>query len=474
MAYRHGIYTSETATNMPETYSSRMVQVVIGTAPVHWLADYSKAVNTPVLCESITDCRRELGYSDNFEKYTLCQSMYINFMTDTAVPVVFINVFDPDKHCGETTEISAAVSDNTAVISDNDAILSTISVKSVDRAKYSTLRTDGGIVISFEENPGESVTVEYKKADMSKITESDIIGAYDPETEQRTGFEVIRSVYPMLGVIPFIITAPGWSGIDTVAAVMAVKAREINGRFKAVTIIDLESLSAKTRKAAIAQKKERTFDENCIAVYPMIKKGGYKLKLSAYLSAFIMRQAEETNGVICSNPSNKRINIENCILADGTNVFYDTEDGNELNAEGIMTVINRNGLYLWGNNTAAYPAVNDPKDRFIMTKLSFNYIENDFIERYFSKVDNALDSRMVDDIITEENIILSSYTAAGYIAGGNIYYNAGDNPDEEILDGHFTFRTSLAANIPGEVIDNIFSFDIDTLKAAVLGDREEE
>ncbi len=470
MAYRHGIYTPETATEMPESVLSQMGQVIIGAAPVHWLSDYSGAVNKPILCESLSDCINKLGYSEDFEKYPLCQSMYINFVKFNSAKAVFINVFDPDKHCTAETEETISITNKTAVLSGDDIIVSSVKVK--DKEGYTVEKTDAGVTVTFDEEPGESISVSYKKADLSKITKNDIIGKYDIETEQRTGLELIRSVYPALGIIPFIITAPGWSEDDIVGAVMREKTREINGRYKAVAIIDIDSMSAKTRAAAIAEKKNRSFDENCIACFPMIETGGHKINLSVYLSAFIMQQSLSTDGVICSNPSNKKINAENCILADGTKVFYDTEDGNELNAEGIVTVINRNGFYLWGNNTAGYPDKKDPKDRFIMTKLSFNYIENDFIERYFSKIDNALDKRMVDDIITEENIKLSSYTAAGYITGGSIYYKAGDNPDKDLLEGHFTFRTKLAANIPGEVIDNIFSFDIDTLKSAILGTEE--
>lgn len=467
MAYRHGIYTPETATEMPESVQSQMGQVVIGAAPVHLLSDYSGAVNVPVLCESLSDCINKLGYSEDFEKYPLCQSMYVNFVKFTSAKVVFINIFDPEKHCTEE-KTETKTPEGGVIFLEGDGII-VKSVKVSDKENYTVEKTEGGVNIVFTENQTESVSVAYKKADLSKITKNDIIGGYNAETETRTGLELIRSVYPTLGIIPFIITAPVWSCDDTVGAVMREKAREINGRYKAIAVMDIDSKTNKTRAQAIAAKKRRSLDSNCIACYPMTEMGGHKIHLSAYLSAFIMRQSLDTAGVICSNPSNKKLDAENCILEDGAKVFYDTEDGNELNAEGIVTVINRNGFYLWGNNTAGYPDIKDPKDRFIMTKLSFNYIENDFIERYFSKVDSALDDRMVDDIITEESIRLSSYTAAGYIAGGRIYYKAGDNPREEILAGHFTFRTKLAANIPGEVIDNIFSFDIETLENAVLG-----
>ena len=109
-----------------------------------------------------------------------------------------------------------------------------------------------------------------------------------------------------------------------------------------------------------------------------------------------------------------------------------------------------------------------------MTRLSFHWIENDFINSYFSVVDSPLNKKMVENCVTDENIKLSAWSAMGYIAGGKIYYNAGDNPDSEILQGKFTFRTSLAGNIPGETINNIFSFDTETLYASILGGETNE
>ena len=55
-----------------------------------------------------------------------------------------------------------------------------------------------------------------------------------------------------------------------------------------------------------------------------------------------------------------------------------------------------------------------------------------------------------------------------------MYYNADDNPSEDILNGKFTFRTNLAANVPGECIENIFSFDTETLRNSILGGATNE
>lgn len=474
--YKHGIYTVTTATETPTTDATEVAAVVIGTAPVHMLADPAAAVNKPILCQTMADCREKLGYSEDYGYYTLCQAMYEFFLDQKVGPVVFINVLDPSNAAHEETvsAVSRTIA-NDVVTVDDPVILSTLVIKqentTIAKTKYDAEYIDGVLVITFDGTVTGSVTIEYSKVKPSGVTASDIIGSYNSVTETATGAEVIRYIYPRLGVVPFLVLAPGWTHDDTVGAAIAAKAAEINGRYKGIAVLDLASSETTTRAAAITAKNARTLDENCIIAYPAIKKAGNVIYASALLAAFMMKQAVDTEGVFCSSPSNKRIGIEDVVLTDAenTSVFYDMEDGNELNAAGIVTFINRNGWYIWGNNTAAYPTATDPVKRWIMTRLTFLWIENTFINSYLAAIDGPLSRKMVEDIVTDFNIQLASYAEAGYIAAGSIYYDPADNSDADILAGHFTFRTALAANVPGEYITNIFSFDTDALRNSILG-----
>lgn len=470
--YKHGNYTSESATEMSNPTVIDIAQVVIGTAPVHMTDNPSAAVNKPILCKSMSEFKNKLGYSDDFDKFTVCQSAFVSFEKIKVAPLVFINVLDPDKHFSEVGAKEYQVNENSITI-DDDVIVSSLKITAegtdIEADKYITEWIDGTLVIYFVDAVEGSVSAEYRKIDPGKVTENDIVGSWDTDTDTRTGTELIKNIFPSLGVIPFIITAPGWSKNNIVGAVLSAKSAAINGCYKAISISDIDTTKAKTRAMAIEEKKNRTLDKNSIAVFPMVKKDGYIIAYSAYLAAVIMYLAAQKNGITCQSPSNQKLDIDNVVLEDGTPVYYDQVDGNELNAEGIVTVIARNGWYTWGNDTAAYPGTKDPVERRIMTRLSFFWIENDFINSYFSMVDGALSQKMIENCITDENIKLAAFAAAGYIIGGKINYNADDNPDDEILNGHFTFRTSLAGNIPGESFDNIFSFDVETLKNAILG-----
>ena len=76
--YNHGVGVNELATQVGEPQITLSgIPVVVGTAPVH-LAKNPK-VNELVYAESYQDAVEALGYVEDFEKYTLCQSIFASF-----------------------------------------------------------------------------------------------------------------------------------------------------------------------------------------------------------------------------------------------------------------------------------------------------------------------------------------------------------------------------------------------------------
>lgn len=103
----HGIYASEIPTSLTAPAQIEMgVPVVIGTAPLH-LATNPASVNAPVVAYTYNEAVKQLGYSADFDKYTICEAMKVFFSLYNIAPVVFINVLDSSKHYKETeTEFS--------------------------------------------------------------------------------------------------------------------------------------------------------------------------------------------------------------------------------------------------------------------------------------------------------------------------------------------------------------------------------
>lgn len=211
MAYRHGVYNVEQPTSMPTPQEGRAaIQVIIGTAPIHLAKDPAAAVNKPILCSSYKEAVEAFGYSDDFDNFTLCQSIQASFGIFNVAPIILINVLDPSNtaHVTENSADSCAVSDKTAVYKKQYVLLDTLSVKSgqtdlVRGTDYSAEHDDDGNVvitlISETASAASSLSISGKSLKPSGVTASDIVGAVNTSTGKETGLETIRQVFPRLG-----------------------------------------------------------------------------------------------------------------------------------------------------------------------------------------------------------------------------------------------------------------------------------
>ena len=90
--YKHGIRTSRQATQLATPVTSDgCLQCIIGTAPVNLAADPYDTVNKPFVAYKKADAISALGYSDDFENYTLCQSVYATFDVFDLALVLFLS-----------------------------------------------------------------------------------------------------------------------------------------------------------------------------------------------------------------------------------------------------------------------------------------------------------------------------------------------------------------------------------------------
>ena len=83
MAYKHGIYVMEQAT---ETAAARVsaagLKVVVGTAPVWALKQ--PVVNEPVLVNSYEEAVEKMGWCESWRDYTLCKEVKAQFSLFTS------------------------------------------------------------------------------------------------------------------------------------------------------------------------------------------------------------------------------------------------------------------------------------------------------------------------------------------------------------------------------------------------------
>ena len=238
MAYYHGVRGTETATALiPPTRVDSAVAVVVGTAPIH-LASSPVAANTPILAYTYSDAVTQLGFSDDWGKYTLSEVIYSQFSLFAVAPAVFINVLDPAKHKQTKTNVSTALTDKKATITD-PVLLDTLIVRRatagepmVNGTDYTAAYNDDEqLVLTILASDAPSpVYVSYDYLDPSQVTEDDIIGGVS-STGKALGLELVNEVYSRFNIIPSTILAPGWSHKSGVAAVMKAKENDIAGSY---------------------------------------------------------------------------------------------------------------------------------------------------------------------------------------------------------------------------------------------------
>lgn len=480
--YPHGVYAREQATSIIAPITSTAgLQIIIGTAPINMLENPEEAVNTPILAGNYKEAVAAVGYSGDFEKYTICECISANFSVVGAGPLVFINVLDPKRHSTEMEETVVQVNGGVAVVEQAGLLVDSLTVKNGEaqlerNIDYTTaFQNDGTLSIALIAggvgDGAAQLTVSGNWLDPGKVTAADIVGGVDISTGNETGLEVVRQIYPKLSMVPGILLAPRYSANATVAAALQAKTKEINGVYRAVCIVDVDSTSAgavKYTDVKVQKEQQAVSDPNAYAVWPYAKVGDVVYSGSSLASALTVYTDAVNDNTPNVSPSNKAMAVSAACLADGTEVVLDQEQANTVNSFGVATFLNMNGFRLWGNNTAAYPGTTDPKDRWFSVRRFMSWAANTFILTYFQKVDSPANRRLIEAIVDSENVRGNSFVARGVCARYEITFNEDENPVTDLMNGKLTFHQYITPFTPAECIEDVIEFDPEALSQALF------
>ena len=478
----HGARAKKKSTSVSTpTIADSGIHLIVGTAPVH---SVSGAVNEPVLAYSYDEAVAAMGYSDDWKKYDICEEIYTAFMLYGVAPIVMINVLDPKKHlAGETTEDFTMVAGvvelpfealaDTLVIKgyDTEEALTQEYVKGVD---YDTIYTNGVLRIECIEGgaiaTNAKLNIKYNAVDVTKVTKADVIGGYDVNTDTTKGFELVDSVFPKFRIIPDILLAPNYSHDSEVAAIMAAKAENINGLFVGKAIIDADTNEATTYQKAVEWKNENNITQPTqLLGWPMYKLADRVFHHSTQLAGRITKTdvtEDMGGGSPCESASNKTLQVDSMVLADGREVLLDLPKATYLNKNGIITGLNLMGGFVsWGNNTACYPANKDVTDYFYCVSRMFGWVANTTILSVWKKVDRALKPRLIESVTQTLNLWLNGLMGEGKILGGRIEFNEEENTETDLMAGIAHFHIYLTPPSPAEELDFVLEYDVSYLSA---------
>ena len=468
MAFMHGTYTSEVESAIKGIVTVQNPVVVIGTAPIN-MGDIT-CVNKAQLIQTTTDATKYFGGANNIPGFTISEALYTAFQIFGVTPIICINVLDPETHKTEKTFENIAVVEGKITLDTVGIIPKTLVVKNAEgetelKDFTVTFEANGkcNIQLAEKDKAVKKVKGAYNYLDPTKVEDEDIIGSIDPTTLKAKGLECLSEIFTKYSMIPSYVIAPGFNS-NEVRAILDTKASAINGKYSAMTIVDIPE-ATKYGEAVKFKKDNNWIDEDQIICYGKIKFSGNYYNQSTFLAMLSASIDVENEGVPYQSPSNNNIKAEGITYKNNTNyedMVLGEQEANLLNENGICTVISRpNGIVAWGNRTSCYqPGGNtDPKDAFIPVKRMFKYIANNLHINCASDVDKPMTFSRAKNIQNNINIWLSSLVSQGKLLGARVEFTEAENSKQDLVDGKFKWHIYLGAVTPGETLHFVLEYD---------------
>ena len=405
MSYKHGIYTTEVSTNGSlKSKANGTIPVYIGTAPIHTLSSTANKIATPILIQSYNDFVKQLGYSDDWEKYTLCEVAYAHFKNPihTIAPFVVINIFDPSKHKAETG---------------NDIDISKITTDEFQKCvdAIDTIAIKYGVTPNIIVAPYFSDTIDYANILIEKCTKR-IGGKY--------------------GCVAYI-------DIPTSNATL-----EAAKTYKSSNTLTSKYVRLHYPKAKYGGKLFHLSVLDAVAT-----------QIVDTETDGVACRSSSNKKIMCDVPAlNKDTEL---IYSEG-----DANELNAVGITTINYI--GGSYRLWGGHMANYNAASldsiEAKDRSDATVRMNLYLDNMLKDELVESIDSPLTRREIDNIIANVSIRLNALVNAGYLLKGECYFADGDNATSELADGNLVLDVLHTETPNGKAVEFQMQYDVSGLE----------
>lgn len=481
MAYFHGARTTKKASSVssPNVAESGIV-VVIGTTPLHAAAD-AKGI---ALLQSWEDAKKYCGFSYDWSKYTACEQIYAHFQVFKVAPLIVINPLDITSHKESKAYAPLTISDGTIKLP-YEAIATSVKIKATEEST-ATLKEGVDYELAYEGDDyitGDNDELVYtpgaliitatadgalKDAETAYVTYELVKPADVSQTNVVDAISKIDLVFPKYHIIPDIATAPKWSKTPLVATLLAAKMETVSTIFKrGVAYADIDTSAVTTYSEAPAYKNRNNLTANNLYLLWLLSKIDNLTFHTSTLAAALTAATDAETGNPSESPSNLSIKATSTVLADGTEVNLQLAEANYLNQNGIATVLSfTEGLNLWGNELACYPAETDPSEYMLPVSRMFGWVGNTVLLTHWKKVDRKQNRRLIDNVVDTTNIWLNGLTPDTLLAG-RVETISAENPQTDVIAGKTTYHIFLAPCSPNREMDFILEYDADGAAAAL-------
>jgi len=456
----HGAETVEVTDGVKSIQEVRTAIIaLVGTAPIHTVDPSVKpAINYPVLVNSE---QKKAAFGAELAGYTIPESLAAIFDFGYGT-IVCVNVFDPTKHKTAVDEAAATIV--AGKVATGKTYISGLVVKKASDSTLRVITTDYTVdpvtgiitITNVDDLAAGSVKIAYDYADVSKVVAADIIGEVDAVIGKKTGLKALKDVESILGFEPKIIIAPGYSSETSVKNEMET----ITELLRAEGWIDsevgatlAEVIAARTAsgEAFNISSKRLTPCWPRVVVYDSASDGEKVSFFSARLAG--ARAWKDRNFGYWWSISNTPLKG---VLRSEIAVNWVRKDpncdANLANAAGIITIINRGGLKIWGNRNASYP-INKQLDSFECCMRVGDIIEDSIEIFALDYADAPTDRALVDGVVESVNAFLRKRTGSGNpLAGGECRFEPDKNSPDNLALGNIVFDYDMAQYPPAERI----------------------
>lgn len=468
--YLYGAYGHLGETIAQSAVQAGTTPVYIGVAPINLVRDYQSVggVNKPLKLNNYVDAQRKLGYSPDWEKFSLCEVMTAHFNNPVGNigPIYVINVLDPAVHkkAEQTSQVLTFTNGRAEFVSDT-IILDTFAIASkVEGVDYSldyNYAKNSVIVtkIASDLDSTGTTTATFDEVDLTKITATTIIGGVTANGEY-SGLGALKLLYQEQYQVCNLLAAPGWSHEPEVYNALITAAQKINGHWDAFVCADIpledsESQAVDTITKAVAWKKTNGYtNERSKVFWPQtVDNAGQVFHLSTLGMVELMRADYSHNSVPMETCGNKEIQgIKQYFGSTAKNQGFDQQDANDLTMNGICTLIAWGGNWvLWGDHTAAYSYGADVDARAIFDvniRMLF-HITNSFQREWSPKIDKPMTLQLRDRILNREQEKLDALVAQGALIGTpQVLFLESENSTTDMMNGDFRWDITATPTPP--------------------------
>lgn len=449
--YKYGAYGKLGESVAQNAVQAGTTVVYIGTAPVNLLRNYTDVVNCPVKLINYPNAQRMVGYSGDWEKFSLCEAISAHFDNPKGNigPIYVINVLNPDIHRKkEQTDISLVFSNGQALIKNDTIILNTLAldgkIEGIDYLVDYNFTKGMVMIRSIGENMlSGAVDASFYEVDFKDIDEETVIGGVTAAGEY-SGLGALKLLYQEQNQVCNLIAAPGWSDRPDVYKAMCTAADKINGHWDAFVLADIPVKDTAAIQAAVTWKQSHGYEnERSKVFWPKCKDGtGVVYHLSTMAAVEFLRTDYSHKSVPMETCGNKEIPVTGQYFGENSmNRGFDQIMANELTSRGISTCVFWGGNWvLWGDHTAAYQygADIDARAIFDVSMRMLFYILNSFQREWGVTIDGPFTKQLRDRILNKEQEKLDALVAQGALIGTpKILFLESENSKTDMMNGDF-------------------------------------